>query len=161
MKPILTIAVQGTRAALARVVVRLTNGVQRTVPALARISVPWWKSGRAATTLLARRRPLLKPGEVHRDVLPRGLPGSAIVWSPPRCWMVVPAQWRARHAPVSGVPVCLGEVADAVAGAGCRQLRPSGTPGRALRPSVARAARSRGGKVEGLRPRCSRAGGLL
>ena len=43
-----------------------------------------------------------KPEQPHRNALPRGLPGSAIVWSPPRCRMVVPAQWRARHAPVSG-----------------------------------------------------------
>jgi len=73
-------------------------------------AVAWWKSGRAATTLLARRRPPLKLGEVHRGVLPRGLPGSAIVWSPPRCRMVIPAQWRARHAPVRGGSACPGSI---------------------------------------------------
>jgi len=40
---------------------------------------------------------------MHRNVQSRGLPGIAIVWIVPRSRKVVPAQWRARHAPVSGV----------------------------------------------------------
>jgi len=52
---------------------------------------------------MERRRPPSEPEEMHRNVLPRGLPGSAIVWIVPRDRKVVPAQWRARHAPVSGV----------------------------------------------------------
>ena len=49
---------------------------------------------------MVRRRPPSSPEQPHRNGLPRGLPGSAIVWSPPRCLTVVPAQWRARHDPV-------------------------------------------------------------
>jgi len=58
------------------------------------------------TTLLGRRRPVSEPEQPHRNALPRGLPGSAIVWIMPRGRKVVPAQWRARHAPVSGVTAC-------------------------------------------------------
>ena len=55
---------------------------------------------RTATTPMARRRPPPEPEKMHWNALSRGLPGSAIVWSPPRCRVVVPAQWRARHAPM-------------------------------------------------------------
>ena len=55
------------------------------------------------TTLLARRRPPSEPGEMHRIVLPRGLPGIGIVRSAFGRREIVPAQCRARHAPVSGL----------------------------------------------------------
>jgi len=48
---------------------------------------------------MARRRPPSEPEQMHWNALPRGLPGSAIVWIVPRSGKVVPAQWRARHAP--------------------------------------------------------------
>jgi len=57
-----------------------------------------------ATTPMARRRPPSWRGEVHREILPRGLPGSAIVLITLGRREVIPTQWRARHAPVSGVP---------------------------------------------------------
>ena len=34
--------------------------------------------GRSVTTLLGRRRPRKRPGEMHRDALPRGLPGTQL-----------------------------------------------------------------------------------
>ena len=59
--------------------------------------------GRTATTQISRAAASLQLEQMHRNVQPRGLPGSAIVWIVPRSRKVVPAQWRARHAPVSGV----------------------------------------------------------
>jgi len=52
---------------------------------------------------MMRRRPPSWRGEPHRIGPPRGLPGSAIVWIVPRNRKVVPAQWRARHAPVEAI----------------------------------------------------------
>ncbi len=52
---------------------------------------------------MERRRPPWLPGKPHRIVLPRGLPGIGIVSSALGRWEVVPAQCRARHAPVSGL----------------------------------------------------------
>jgi len=46
------------------------------------------------------RRPSSEPEQPHRGVLPRGLPGSAIVWIVPGCRRVVPA-----HS-VPGTPRC-------------------------------------------------------
>ena len=40
--------------------------------------------------LLVRRRPPSEPEQMHRNALPRGLPGVAIVRSAPRCRMVGP-----------------------------------------------------------------------
>jgi len=57
---------------------------------------------------MMRRRPPSSPEQLYRFALPRGLPGNAIVWIEPRSRKVVPAQWRARHAPVSGVSRVLG-----------------------------------------------------
>jgi len=53
------------------------------------------------TTLLARRRPPSEPEQTTLCALPRGLPGIGIVWSAFGRREVVPAQCRARHAPVS------------------------------------------------------------
>ena len=47
------------------------------------------------------RRPPSEPEDAHRIVLPRGLPGIGIVRSAFGRREVVPAQCRARHAPVS------------------------------------------------------------
>ena len=55
---------------------------------------------RTATTPMARRLPASEPAQSHRNALPRGLPGIAIVWIVPRSRKVGPAQWCARHAPV-------------------------------------------------------------
>ena len=68
---------------------------RRTIGVIARVAM-----GRTATTPMERRRPPSEPVKMHRNALPRGLPGSAIVWIVPRSRKVVPAQWRARHAPV-------------------------------------------------------------
>jgi len=54
---------------------------------------------RTATTPMERRRPASSLGEPHRKVLPRGLPGSAIVQSGPR------SRWDlSKHNSVPGTP---------------------------------------------------------
>ncbi len=63
--------------------------------------VTWLVAGSSETTLLARRRPPTELGQMHRIVIPRGLPGIGIVRSAFGRREVVPAQCRARHAPVS------------------------------------------------------------
>jgi len=55
---------------------------------------------RTATTPMARRRPPPEPEKTHRNAVPRGLPGSAIVWIIPRSREVVP------HNGVPGTPRC-------------------------------------------------------
>ncbi len=69
-------------------------------------------NGRTATTLIRRRRPPLRPDEPHRNVSPRGLPGIGIVFDANGCREVVPAQCRARHAPVSGFSACLVAISE-------------------------------------------------
>jgi len=101
----------------------------------------------------------LRPRRWHADGLllnwnrctGRRLPGSAIVWIVLRCRKVVPAQWRARHAPVSGVShvlgcgFCLGYGCGTGLGYGFPEHRPSGPPLAARRPSVAPSAWSQEG----------------
>jgi len=111
-----------------------------------RVEATW----RTATTPMARRRPVSLPGKPHRNALPRGLPGSAIVWSPPRCRMVVPAQWRARHAPVwRHMPACSG-VAPARPGGGHMPARSGAV---AARPGERCFRRARVGFRLWVRPR--------
>jgi len=53
-----------------------------------------------STTLLGRRRPHSEPEQMYRIASPRGLPGIGIVRSELGRREVIPAQCRARHAPV-------------------------------------------------------------
>ena len=56
-----------------------------------------WMIGGSATTLIGRRRPPSELKQLSPSRSPRE-PGSAIVRIAPRSWLVVPAQWRTRHA---------------------------------------------------------------
>jgi len=55
--------------------------------------------GVSATTLFVRRRPPPEPGQPHRNALPRGLPGSAIVRVEPCSRYDLP-----KHNSVPGTP---------------------------------------------------------
>ena len=107
--------------------------------------VEWRWPGLSTTTLPVRAAASYRAGTDAPDRCPRGLPGIGIVRSALGRREVIPAQCRARHAPVEGSLYVLGCGGGHGHGYGCGFGLGSVGPGllvRLRRPSVARAARS-------------------